>query len=80
MTMRTEIKLQCDCGHIGFIKMSENDQPYSKPWEKYSLKELNGNCEWYTKGAADFETAIVNLNPSCPKCGKKLNIENHLRT
>lgn len=59
--------------------MSENDQPYSKPWEKYSLKELNGNCEWYTEGAADFETVIKNLNPSCPKCGKKLNTENHLR-
>lgn len=75
MTMRTELKLKCACGHIGVIKMSKNDQPYSKPWEKYSLKELNGNCEWYTEGTADFKTVIKNLNPSCPKCGKKLNTE-----
>jgi hypothetical protein len=49
MTMRSEFILECICGHIGKIKMSENDQPSSKMWERYTLENFNGNS-YYCEG------------------------------
>lgn len=43
MTMRTKYSITCSCDHKGAIKMSENDQPYSKPYENDSLENLNGS-------------------------------------
>jgi len=34
MTMRTRTNYACECGAIGHSVLSENDQPYSKPWEQ----------------------------------------------
>jgi len=33
MTMRTTRQFTCMNGHLGTETTSENDQPYSKPWE-----------------------------------------------
>ena len=42
MTTRTTFEVKCSCGHIGKIIKSESDSPHSKPWEEYSLGDLNG--------------------------------------
>lgn len=76
MTMRTKHPVKCSCGHIGIIKMSENDQPFSKPWESYSLEDLKGNSECSVEGFMNWETVFEKLQPVCPKCGKKLSIKN----
>ena len=40
MTMRTYRYFRCPNGHVGEEKTSENDQPYSTPWENVSTKGL----------------------------------------
>jgi hypothetical protein len=42
MTMRTYFHYVCANGHKGVQKISENDQPYSTPWEQ---RELTGMRE-----------------------------------
>ena len=72
MTMRTEYAVVCPCGHSGKIRMSENDQPYSKPWERYALEGLNGSG--YSKdGFADWDEVFENMKPSCSACGRALS-------
>ncbi len=79
MTTRTKYLIVCDCGHKGYINMSENDQPYSKPYEQYSLENLNGSeSSFYTKGFAKLEEVFQKLEPTCPKCDKLLSLEKHL--
>ncbi len=72
MTTRTVYEVICDCGHVGRIKRSENDQPYSKPYENYELEELSGSSGLSLEGCTDWEKVFEKLKPSCPKCGKKL--------
>lgn len=46
MTMRTRTNYVCECGHSGYSIMSENDQPYSKMWQRlevFGFAELEGN-------------------------------------
>ena len=43
MAMRTRHALKCECGHLGTIVMKENDAPFSKQYESYSLINLNGS-------------------------------------
>jgi len=58
--------------------MSENDQPYSKPWERYSLEGLNGSG--YGKdGFASWDEVFENTKPSCPLCHRLLSPEHLLR-
>lgn len=40
MTMRTYDYFACLNGHQGEEKTTENDQPYSKSWERVSTKGL----------------------------------------
>ena len=56
MTMRDFTWYQCPCGHKGAVVVSENDQPYSKMWERTSLRDLSGSAE----------------QPVCPKCKTQL--------
>lgn len=37
MTMRTYRHFSCSNGHKGVEKRSENDQPYSAPWEQIEI-------------------------------------------
>jgi len=55
--------------------MSENDQPYSKPWESYSLANLNGGG-YRVEGAADWPAVFEAMKPTCPQCGIALTPEN----
>ena len=75
MTIRTTYPVTCPCGHEGAIKMSENDQPYSKMWESYSLENLNGGS-YSVEGFAEWPGVFAALKPTCPKCGLALAPEN----
>ena len=73
MTTRTSHSVICSCGHVGAICKTENDQPYSKPWEKYTLENLNGGS-FYVEGFVDsWEKIFQELKPACSKCGKALS-------
>ena len=75
MATHTRFPLICSCGHEGAIIMKENDQPYSKGWEKYTLKELDGD-EFYIEPSCSIKTAIQNTRPYCPICGNRLTHDN----
>jgi hypothetical protein len=72
MTTRTRYTITCTCGHIGAINMSENDQPYSKSWESYTLENLNGVSDFSIEGCAKWEKVFEKLQPVCPKCNTAL--------
>ena len=69
--MRTKYPLTCSCGHKGAIKMSENDQPYSKMYESYSLENINGGS-YQVEGFAKWESVFAAIKPTCPNCGSQL--------
>ena len=71
MTMRTRYRLVCDCGHEGHVKLSENDQPYSKNWERYTLEDFDGGS-YSVDGSASMAEAFKAMKPTCPKCHKAL--------
>jgi hypothetical protein len=75
MTMRTYYEVICDCGHIGKIKRSENDQPYSEMWESWSLVDLKGG-NFDDKKVREPKDVFKETSISCPDCGKKLTEKN----
>lgn len=76
MTMRTIYRVICNCGHKGGIRLSENDQPFSSNWEKYSLIDLNGGSFATTDPGLSWERIFKEIKPTCPKCQSKLGIQN----
>jgi hypothetical protein len=60
MTMRTSTPLICECGNEGVHVHSENDQPYSKMWDSYSLEGFSGG------GPHRDDLAKM----TCDKCGE----------
>lgn len=69
MTMRTQEPIVCECGHRGFLTCSENDQPYSKPWESYGLSGFDGGGLTITNRRDAPKDILAHLAPRCPKCG-----------
>jgi hypothetical protein len=67
MTMRTKFPIVCECGHRGALLLSENDQPYSRCWETYSLEGFGIGAN--IQGTPN-EEPLAQMNPVCPKCGK----------
>jgi hypothetical protein len=78
MTTVTTTTLVCACGHSGAIKMRENDAPFSRQYEDYSLVDLDGES-FSTDGYVSLEEAIKHMRPQCPKCGSMLS-KQHVRT
>ncbi len=68
MTTHYRTKVSCACGHMGEVHQSENDQPYSKQWENYSITGFDGD-DYYIEGFASLEEAIQKMRPKCPSCG-----------
>lgn len=62
--LRTRDKLVCECGHEGTMVTTENDQPFSSPWETYKL-------EGFIKGAAFDGPNSAPPYPQCPVCGSQ---------
>jgi hypothetical protein len=74
MTLRTKHDVQCKCGHIGQILLSENDQSFSTNWQKYSLENLDGSA-YSIDGDANWVDIFSNMNIKCPACQNKLDIQ-----
>ena len=68
--MRTRYQVICDCNHLGYIKLSENDQPYSQMYQSYSLENLNGTS--YSTTSANWEEVFRKMKIQCPNCNEKL--------
>lgn len=55
--------------------MSENDQPYSRMWERYSLEGLDGGS-YSVDGSASMDEVFSAMKPKCPKCHRSLTAKN----
>jgi hypothetical protein len=69
MTTVTRTKLVCACGHEGKIVMRENDAPFSRQYEDYSLTGLNGQSFSVQDRFALWDEVFREMRPSCPACG-----------
>lgn len=78
MATRTRYKLKCGCRHEGEIVMVENDQPFSVSWEKYSLKNLNGQNFSIDRGYVDWDQVFSEMKPTCPECNASLSPKNFI--
>ncbi len=77
MATHSKFPLKCSCGHTGAIAMSENDQPYSKCWEKYRVENFNSmRADVYVDGSISVDEAIARLSVTCPDCGASITHEN----
>lgn len=68
MTTTSREPLVCECGHTGFLRCKENDQPYSSLWESYSLEGFSGGSLTVTSYADMPKDLLGHLNPTCPQC------------
>lgn len=73
--MRTKYSLTCSCRHKATINMNENDQPFSKAYEYYTLENLNGN-DYSVDGFAEWSSVFSAMKPIFPKCGTELTENN----
>jgi hypothetical protein len=59
-----------ECGHTGFLKCRENDQPYSECWESYSLEGFEGGTANFEPYCKDMKELLASLKPKCLRCGQ----------
>jgi hypothetical protein len=65
MTMRTYDYYLCPhCRHRGYTLLSENDQPYSKNWERFEVFDLASRPRRPDEPGYSGGTQYT-----CPKCG-----------
>lgn len=70
MTTTTRDPLVCECGHEGYLKLRENDQPFTSLWESYSLEGFNGGSLTITNSKDMPKNILAHLHPACPQCGE----------
>lgn len=75
MTTTSREKIVCSCGHQGFVKLKENDQPFSGLWEAYSLEGFSGKSLTVTNASEMPDDLLAYMQPSCPDCGKTGEVE-----
>lgn len=71
MTMKTSYRVDCPCGHVDAIRMSENDAPFSRPWESYEPVDLEGSG-FTVSPSANWTKVFEEMKLRCPKCGSHL--------
>ena len=72
MTTHHRVKIVCECGHAGTLHWKENDQPFSKQWESYSVSGFEGDG-FYIEGYTTDDEALKRINlrrPECHQVGK----------
>lgn len=69
MTMRHKEPVECECGHQGTLHWSENDAPFSKQWEEYSMSGFDAEG-FYINGFTTSHEALIRMKPKCPSCGE----------
>lgn len=67
MTTRHTEPITCECGHKGAVIWRENDAPFSRQYEEYSLSGFSG--EGFTCTYTTLSDAIDRMKPKCPDCG-----------
>ena len=72
MTTTTRDRIVCECGHEGFIRCRENEQPFSTMREEYALEGFDGgDLDLVVTSANDFpKDLLASLKPKCPECGR----------
>ena len=75
LTMHTKQQLVCECGHVGYLNCSENDQPYSSCWERYTLDGFSGGSVTVTDRHPMPSDLIAALGVQCPQCGVIGNVK-----
>ena len=73
MTLRTRETLVCQCGYRGYPKCSENDQPYSRVWESYSLEGFKGSRLTITDNRDRPHDLLAAMN-RCVQSAEKLGV------
>lgn len=68
MTTRHTEPLVCECGHKGAVLWKENDAPFTRQYEEYSLSGFTGEG-FHVDGYTNLTDALTRLNPKCPSCG-----------
>ncbi len=69
MTSHHRDPIKCVCGHAGAVRWKENDAPFTRQYESYSLEGFEGDG-FSIDGFVSSTEALERLNPKCPKCGK----------
>ncbi len=72
MTTVTRTKVVCTCGHEGMIVMRENDAPFSRQYESYSLEGLGGDSFSVQDRFAKWDEVFRKMKPTCSQCGNGL--------
>lgn len=80
MTTTSRDKLICECGYECFLKLRENDQPFSSLWESYTLEGFQGGSITITNNKDVPQNLLAHLNPKCPKCGETGKVRYAKRT
>lgn len=75
MAMRTSYALCCVCGHKGTLRVKENDAPFSKSWESYSVEGFDGEAYEVSGKMASLEEVFEAMRIVCPQCGAVLTPE-----
>lgn len=68
MTTHYREPVACECGHPGEVRWKENDQPFSKQWESYSISGFEGDG-FQVEGFVTLSDALERMKPKCPECG-----------
>lgn len=72
--MRTAHKLECpECSHVGKLIHAENDQPFTRNWERYRVEGIVGR-EYYVEPWATWEQVFENITPTCPQCDHNFTV------
>lgn len=63
-------KLVCECGHQGYLRLSEGEQPSPALWETYVLEGFDGKSLTVTRAKNMASDVLGYMRPTCPSCGR----------
>lgn len=69
MASRLRTPVYCVCGHKGTLVCKENDSPFSRMWEEYSLSGFKAEGIEDTADTTSDEPILKRMQPTCPECG-----------
>lgn len=75
MATTLRFKLTCKCGQEGHLAMRENDAPFSRPWEEYSVSGFEGG-DLEIDGHISMTEAMQRMKVQCRQCQMLLNQSN----
>jgi hypothetical protein len=70
MAQRSQDPIVCECGHQGTLYCKENDAPFSRMYEDYSLSGFEGESISITDNNNRPADLLAAMKPKCPACGQ----------